>query len=426
MAYKKSSHPGVTVTTNRHGNPIARWKDYDTDAVIEQSLGSLGFASKTAALPWLRMKSAEVLEQKRRVKTRGKRPNVAVSLQETEKEYLEEFSAVRGTLAAERTRRDWLRLWRAYCLENNVQTAGDVATTHLRKFRISLSRSLAPPTRNRHLGAVKAFLSWARRNGYLRISKDDVGDQLAPYPTAKKLPRVLELNEIKALISAVVKHDQQRHFASREDKQAYFSGRPVAQGAPKYPPLAPFAFLGLLTGARPSEVLAIKWEHVKFGASEIEVWGNKTACERRVPLHDSRLLVKLLKGLQASANGSVHVCGDWADGKPREINDRQWKQLVKLIDPPFHLRPKDLRSTAVAYVASASPDSEYLLESRYGHGERVSKKHYRRPLHGLRERGSTVEQWLGVATELLFAMSELRLLDEPFIRRRKKIFKNAS
>lgn len=426
MAYRKTRHPGVTLTRNRHGTFVMRWKDYDAQVTREQSLDPNKYRSKASALPLLKMKSKEVLEQKHLVNMRGRLPNIGADLGEAELEYLKDFQANRGDQAAERTRKNWLCRWRAYCEQARLTSGADVSQEHLRRFRNSLADGLAPPTRNRHLGAVKAFLSWAKRNGYLRLSKDDIADQLAQFHEAKKRPRVLSRDEMVALIAAVVKHDSARHFAGRLDKQAYHSGIPTMVGKAKYPPLAPFVFLALLTGARPSEVLAIRWDHVRFEANEIEIWGNKTKCERAVPLHDSPVLVRLLKGLRKASGGDLHVCGDWVGGKPREINDRQWKRLKKLLDPSFHVRLKDFRSTTVAFVASASDDSEYLLKERFGHGERVSKKHYRRPLHGLRERGATVEQWLGVANELLLAMSVLRLLDEPFIRRQRKKVQHAS
>ena len=46
------------------------------------------------------------------------------------------------------------------------------------------------------------------------------------------------------------------------------------------------------------------------------------------------------------------------------------------------------------------------LEARFGHGANVSKQHYCQPLHGLQERGATVEGWLG---ELRDAMAKLGL-----------------
>ncbi len=164
--------------------------------------------------------------------------------------------------------------------------------------------------------------------------------------------------------------------------------------------------LGLLTGARPGEVLSLKWDDVDFQSNEIRVWGSKTKRERVVPIHDSPALCELLTALKLRSAGSIHVCGDWEDGKATDIHHRQWSRLMKLGEIKSASQ-KVLRSTCVAHVASASTDSEYLLEARFGHGAEVSKKHYRRPLHGLAARGETVEEWLGVKEEIRDAMASL-------------------
>ena len=211
-----------------------------------------------------------------------------------------------------------------------------------------------------------------------------------------------------------MKHDNERSVASRLDRHLYGDADDgdIAEGAKRFSPLAPFVLLALLTGARPGEVLAMRWRDVDLGAKTVKVWANKTRRERAIPMHDSVLLPALLQGLKRLRGKNNHICGDWADGKPVEIHARQWSRLMRIARLQ-NCPMKALRSTCVAHVASASPDPEYLLEARFGHGAAVSKGHYRQPLHGLRDRGSTVEQWLGVEAELKQAMHALGLRKNP-------------
>jgi integrase len=410
MAFRKTTHPGITVYKRKSGALYARWRDPDTGGMQYQSLTEMGFTTKTKAKAWLDSKVEELETAKLELKVRRRLPALATDWQTIEDMYFEHFEAEYGGLAAERTRSDWFRRWRGFIASNQISTGGELTVRHLGSFRDSLgheSQGLAPATRNRTLGAVNAMLKWARLNGLIRIASEDRQAAMKPYRQSRPQPRVLSGDELRALVSALVKHDSVRFIASRANKAAYTHKNPGApQGAARYAPLGPFVLLALLTGARPGEVLSLKWESVDFERSQIRIWGSKTLTERYIPMHDSHALRTLLQGMARGRGSDIHVCGDWADGKPTEIHDRQWKRLIELAGlQPFPI--KVLRSTCIAHVASASTDSEYLLQARFGHGTGVSKRHYRQPIHGLKERGDTVEQWLGVETELQVAIETL-------------------
>lgn len=411
MPYRKTDHPGVTVSRNRHGKLYARWLDPDTLKVVSEAFSKRGFTTKTRAAEWLRKKSAELREAKQRASIAGPRANIGSFWVEIEAAYLEYFEAEHGKDAATRTKRDWLRRWREHLAKQHVRTGGDLNPNHLMNFRLSLANGegLAPSSRNRTLGTIRAYLKWAIDADYVRINSDHLRKHLKPFKVPRTQPKVLNRAELKRLLKALVKHDSERHFASRENKSAYSSGKEAPPtGAKVYQPLAPFALLALLTGARPGEVLSLKWSDVDFESGEVHVWGSKTKRERVVPLHDSPALRELLTALKLRSAGAVHLCGDWDKSAPIQIHDRQWRRLAKLAALEG-VPMKALRSTCVAHVASASPDSEYLLEARFGHGANVSKKHYRKPLHGLSKRGDTVEEWLGIQKELQDALPALGL-----------------
>lgn len=411
MPFRRTDHPGVTVSRNRHGSLFARWRDPDTFKIRSTSLSKLGYSTKTKAAEWLRDKAEEIRKGRHQAALAGRKNNVDTPWETIESTYLTHFKGEHSKDAATRLERDWLRRWRKFLKLRAVRRGADLVPAHLMSFRAALGNeeSLAPATRNRTLGAVRAYLTWAMDNGYVRLIGDHLRVHFKLFKAPIYQPRVLNRSELINLLEALVAHDCARHFASRTDKRAYSIGKQSPEAAPVFQPLAPFTLLALLTGARPGEVLAMKWGDIDFESRAIRVWGSKTMRERVVPLHDSPLLVRLLQALRKRAGDNVHVCGDWANDKPIELHDRQWRRVTKLAgieNAPM----KCLRSTCIAHVASGSTENEYLLESRFGHGSNVSKAHYRRPLHGLSERGSTVEEWLGISGELAEAMKLLGYL----------------
>lgn len=424
---KKTTHPFVTLFKLSDGRLAAEWEDVDTGARKRESLSKLGYRTKTQAESWAVSKSKELIEERRRASIGGKRGQVGTAWPKIEEAYLEHFSSEHGDIAAERTKRDWLRRWREFLKARHLHVGADLQRPHLLKFRASLAKDgLAESSRNRTIGAVKAMLTWARKANYIRLIGDDIADTLGLFRVPETQPTVLKRTELRRLLKALVEHDSERYIASRTDKAAYAIADAQPAGTARFQPLAPFTLLALLTGARPGEVLGLNWKDVDLEAGELRVWGSKTQRQRVIPLHDSPALVTLLSALKLRSAGTTYVCGDWQDKQrklmPKDIHARQWQRLLELAElrkvvkgkvivqgPPM----KALRSTCVAHVASASTDSEYLLEARFGHGANVSKKHYRKPLHGLSERGTTVEQWLGIETELQAVMLSLGLAITP-------------
>jgi integrase len=413
---RKNPHPGVYFVKLRNGTDAMQWIDPDADGRKRQTLAfsKLGVANRAQALQFAIAKSREIAGFKTRADVVGRRQDVATAWDAIIEDYREYFASEHGEAAGTRTVRDWLRRFRAFLARRAIRTGGAITIRHLTDFKISLSKPqpdgkvYAARTRNRHLDATKALLRWGVRRGCHRLPMEEVLEALAPFKAPRTLPRVLDRADLVRLIRACVENDTARCHASRDAKGHYYSGKQAENAPMRYEPLAPYVFMLLLSGCRPGEALALKWSDVKLQHGEIRIWGSKTERERAVPLHDSPALAGLLRALKVRSGGSVHVLGDAADGGPREIRRSSWIRLMEMAGLEG-CPPKALRSTTVAHVASASTDSEYLLEARFGHGAEVSKSHYRKPLHGLSERGETVEQWLGIAEELRQAISELGL-----------------
>jgi integrase len=261
---------------------------------------------------------------------------------------------------------------------------------------------------NRTLDAARACLNHMRREGFVFVPKDAIGEALKHYEVEGKSPRVLDLDELRRLIKALAKRDDpsRRAAVQREItqgpragtvqnfKQSFVKGRK---------PLTPFIALALLTGARPGEIEALTVDDVREGHGNILIRASKTANEREVPWHDSPLLRELALSLRDNPVGKN---GRLVGTVKRDRVARLGKaaKIDLFTDDKGETRSRVnrqlLRRTTVAHVAAGSTEGEGLLTFRFGHNTATSIKHYRRALHGVNERGSTVEQWLGVENEL--------------------------
>lgn len=264
---------------------------------------------------------------------------------------------------------------------------------------------MGPATLNRRLGAVKSFLSWARRNDYVRLTSDDVSDRLQLYKLERRLPRALKAGELKQLITAVVKNDTAKCHASRKNKHAYYSKEPDPDARQKFSSaMAPVVFIAMLTGMRPGEVLALKWSDVDFESNEIRVMF-KTKIERVIPLRDSPALVSLLSALELKAGDSIHVCGDNESKGPRKIRRTVWSRL-RTTAGLHSFKPKDLRSTFASALAHARKGpTAYELALRMGHTLEIAQRHY--VSHAKPREGTSVEEWLEIKSEIEEAMQAL-------------------
>lgn len=412
---KRAGHPGVVIY-RRKDRPerywCAEWVDPDLGKRIRRSLHGEGVSNRVQAVAWARDKSQELAGQRRQMRVSGRRTQVQTGWVGIFAAYLDAFESERGEAARRRTDRDWLKLWRQFLATHAIRTGGDLTTLHLNQYRAWLSRTggaLSPATKNRHLTAAKALLTWSRRQGYTRLTSDDIADSLFPFREEVRQPRVLSESQLRRLVAAVHKHDAARYFASREDKSAYFTGKPEQPGTSRFAPLAPFVTLALLTGARPGEVLALKWEDVDLERQEVRIWGSKTGRQRAITLEDCPLLREFLAALKLRSKGQSHVCGDTESGGPRVIRRTSWQRLARMAQLAG-LPRKALRSTCVSYLANRSPYSEAALSLRFGHGADVSKRHYRAAVAGYRSEAVTIEAWLGVENILRQCLERLEYL----------------
>lgn len=271
---------------------------------------------------------------------------------------------------------------------------------------------------NRAMDAARACLNHMRREGFIHLPKDDIGEALKHYDVGSKVNRVLDRDELRRLIKALAKRDDPSRKADvrreitqgpragsvQTFKQSFVKGRK---------PLTPFVALALLTGARPGEIEALTVDDVREGHGNILIRASKTDNEREVPWHDSPLLRELALSLRDNPVGKNGLLVGTVK-RDRVARLGKAAKIDLFTDKRGETRSKVnrqlLRRTCIAHVAAGSTEGEGLLTFRFGHNTATSIKYYRRALHGINERGSTVEQWLGIEDELRDLLTNLGIV----------------
>lgn len=349
----------------------------------------------------------------------GPRTNVDEDWDTIENRYLEKLKSERGEATAIRTSRDWLRIWRLHRDQIALKSGNDLKRAHLGEFRNLLGQKrhkLASATRNRHLNAVRAMLHVARGADCIRMSSDDINEQLKPFKVVDQKPTILTQRELRRILRYLPEYDLQRHIAGRDNKAAYQNPQKMRTGTARFKPWGPFVLLAMLTGARPGEVLRIRHGDTDWERGVLGIHDSKRSKFRELPLADSPCLQQVIRGLEARVEYGGFLCADKDPNRLPVFNRKAWDRFrgfIGLAD----LNAKDLRSTCVAHVASASKSTEYMLTERFGHSVKVSVRHYRQPQHGAANRGESVEDWLGIANEMHEAIHQLELV-APVVRKR--------
>lgn len=292
--------------------------------------------------------------------------------------YREYFSGNRGPERAAYTVKNYIAPFVTWMGEDVVTTNAlmgwrqsliKARTKQGGRGRPAIHRS--PSSRNRHIGAVKAFLNWARKMGYVKLSKDAIYDTLEPFPVGKRPPVALTEEQIVALLKA---------STEREDQ-------------PRMRSITRFLVLALFTGARPGEVKSLTWQDVDWEQHTLRITESKNNRIRIIPF-DSPLLEKFLRTWHLLDKGEPTA--PIADWKGLNTNPERWKPVFAAAGVAEETL-KSLRTAAVAFYASAKAgiEAEYIIGARFGHGDEVSKHFYRSPLWQVRGRGPNVEDYYG-------------------------------
>lgn len=234
-------------------------------------------------------------------------------------------------------------------------------------YQLHLQRKkLSPASVNRYCNEVRSMLNYFRKRGECKdLTNEQVGESLGTVKVPSKLPRVLSPDEVAGIMRAL----QFDNVANIRSLRAY-------------------VLVGLATGMRPGELLAIKKADVNQELQEIRVMASKTGVERRVPYSDSPAAAKVIDHIMKYHPGDKLLHG---------FRDESWQRLFQDAEVPY-CEPRVLRATAATYTACSNKYNEYMLCARFGHSTAVAIKHYRVPNYQVE--GTTMEEWLGCADRI--------------------------
>ena len=198
------------------------------------------------------------------------------------------------------------------------------------------SGGLAPATCNRILAVFKTICSLAVMRGLLPAGQSPCAG-VSPFKIHTQRERYLSRDEARRLMRALEKSDRPEAFAIR---------------------------LLLLTGARKSEVLKARWEHVRLDLRLLIVPLSKSGKPRHIPLSDEAITV--IRSIPRQ-QGTPWLFPGHAPGKPLSDLYLFWNRLrrsIGLADVRIH----DLRHTFASFLVNAG-HSLYEVQKLLGHSD---------------------------------------------------------
>ena len=198
------------------------------------------------------------------------------------------------------------------------------------------SGGLAPATCNRILAVFKTICSLAVMRGLLLTGQSPCAG-VSPFKIHAQRERYLSRDEAQRLMRALEKSDRPEAFAIR---------------------------LLLLTGARKSEVLKARWEHVRLDLRLLIVPLSKSGKPRHIPLSDEAITV--IRSIPRQ-QGNPWLFPGHAPGKPLSDLYLFWNSLRRSLGLTS-VRIHDLRHTFASFLVNAG-HSLYEVQKLLGHSD---------------------------------------------------------
>ena len=198
------------------------------------------------------------------------------------------------------------------------------------------SGGLAPATCNRILAVFKTICSLAVMRGLLLTGQSPCAG-VSPFKIHAQRERYLSRDEAQRLMRALEKSDRPEAFAIR---------------------------LLLLTGARKSEVLKARWEHVRLDLRLLIVPLSKSGKPRHIPLSDEAITV--IRSIPRQ-QGNPWLFPGHAPGKPLSDLYLFWNSLRRSLGLTS-VRIHDLRHTFASVLVDAG-HSLYEVQKLLGHSD---------------------------------------------------------
>ena len=219
---------------------------------------------------------------------------------------------------------------------------GDKQLAEIRRHEVEdwlhglASSGLAPATCNRILAVFKTICSLAEIRGVLSAGQSPCMG-VSPFKIRTQRERYLTRDEARRLMRALEKSGHPEAFALR---------------------------LLLLTGARKSEILKARWEHVRLDLRLLVVPLSKSGKPRHIPLSDEAIAV--IRSIPRQ-QGLPWLFPGHAPGKPLSALYLFWNRIRRelgLADVRIH----DLRHTFASFLVNAG-HSLYEVQKLLGHGD---------------------------------------------------------
>jgi site-specific recombinase XerD len=246
-----------------------------------------------------------------------------------------------------------LRLLAEWVERSEVVSPADVDRLLLRRYVASLAtRQFARRTIARKVAAIRRYYAFMRQRGY--IDSDPSASLRAPAGPAR-LPRVLEHNEVSALLEPPVSSDDAEPLWRRRRDDAVLE---VLYGS----------------GVRVGELCSLDIDAVDLPARAITVWG-KGGKERRVPL--SVPAVEALVGWLAVRGDVVPAdTGAALFGNERgmRLSPRDVRRILDRRSPrPTH--PHALRHSFATHLLDGGADLR-VVQDLLGHSDVATTQRY--------------------------------------------------
>ncbi len=213
----------------------------------------------------------------------------------------------------------------------------DVERREVETWLLSLSaRGLAPATCNRILAVFKSICSLAVTHGLLPVGQSPCLG-VSPFKVRTQRERYLTQDEARRLMRELERSDRPEALVLR---------------------------LLLLTGARKSEILQARWEHVHLDQCLLTVPVSKSGRPRHISLSDEA--IALIQSIPRSP-GCPWLFPGHAPGKPLSDIYLFWDSLRRklgLADVRIH----DLRHTFASFLVNAG-HSLYEVQKLLGHSD---------------------------------------------------------
>lgn len=400
----RSRTPGVVLKQRRYRTGrtawVARYRDPETGQTKERTLDGpeLRLTTAEARRDWA-ARFARQLAEKRAAIAAGVRPVQRVPVGQAVDDY---FAARAGRLRFHTVRTYRLASGRFtdWCRQAGVKTTDELTGPRLVAFRDVLASRprlasvregkrgaqrptaalRAPGSVNRDLTSLGSMLNAWRRQGLLRLSRDDISDALRPLATTRIRPQPLKPAEIQGLLEAALRHDADTFRITRAEK----AGDADPGTTPRHEPAAPLVLFTLLSGCRIGEVASLPWSAVDLSAHEgqgevvITATASKTRTERAVRLDVSPSLTRLLAALRLRAGGDLFVFGGVAPVTADRLKNTLRRLQGAYKGPTFTWQR--LRQTCATYLTNApsifGAASAFMSATRLGHGVTVAQRHY--------------------------------------------------